>query len=364
MQRFGVGIVGCGNICGIYLKTCPRFENLQVISCSDLDLDRAKAAASEHNVSKAYSFEEMLADPEVDIVLNLTVPKVHAAINNAALDAGKHVYTEKPLGITRAEGKETIEKAKARGLRVGGAPDTFLGAGLQTCRKLIDDGCIGRPVSATAFMMGHGVEAWHPNPNFFYQKGGGPMLDMGPYYLTALTTLIGPVKRLCGLTSKAFEERINATESRRGEKIPVETPTHIAGLMEFAQGAVGTIVTSFDVWGHHTPLLEIHGTEGSLSVPDPNTFGGPVQYLKPGAHEWEEMPLTHPFAENTRGLGVADMAQAIAQDRPARASGDLCFHVLDIMESFADSSDSGQFVELTSGIERPAPMPLEVHGFE
>ncbi len=281
--------MGCGNICGIYFENCSHFENLKVVSCADLDLDRAKEKAKEHAVPKAYTVEDLIADPEVDIVINLTVPKAHAAINLAALEAGKHVYTEKPLGITRAEGRATMDMAKAKGLRVGGAPDTFLGAGLQTCRKLIDDGCIGKPVSATAFMMSHGVEDWHPNPGFFYQRGGGPMLDMGPYYLTALTTLLGPGHRIAGMTTKGLEERINNTDANRGEKIPVETPTHVTGLIEFKQGAVANIITSFDVWGANLPRIEIYGTEGSLSVPDPNTFGGPVKLLRPRTSEWEDM---------------------------------------------------------------------------
>lgn len=356
MKKLGVGIVGCGNISGIYFKNCKAFDNLRVVGCADLIGERARSASSEHGVP-AKAVDELIASPDVDIVLNLTIPKAHAEINRAALVGGKHVYAEKPLGVSRSEGKATIDLARLKGLRVGCAPDTFLGAGLQTCRKLIDDGAIGRPVSATAFMMCHGHEGWHPNPEFYYEAGGGPMLDMGPYYLTALVSLIGPIAKVSGMTSKAFEERVVGSTERKGTRFPVETMTHIAGLMEFENGAIGTIVTTFDVWAANVPLLEIHGTEGSLSVPDPNGFGGAVNLFRPGKGEWEEVRLSHPFEENSRGLGVADMAEAIEQGRGTRASGELAYHVLDAMEAFSDSYQEGRLVTLDSGVDRPAAMP-------
>jgi predicted dehydrogenase len=359
MSRIGIGVIGCGNISGIYLQNCRKFKNLEVVACADLIPNKAEDKAREHGVARACSVDELLADPSVGIVLNLTIPKAHAAVNIAALNAGKHVYAEKPLGITRDEGREVLALAKAKGLRVGGAPDTFLGAGLQTCRKLIDEGAIGKPVSATAFMLSHGVESWHPNPEFYYQPGGGPMLDMGPYYLTALVSMLGPIKRLCGMTNKALTQRVIRTEERFGERIPVETATHVAGLLEFEHGAIGTIVTSFDVWGSNMPLIEIHGTEGSLSVPDPNSFGGPVRLFSSSSGVWEDITLSHPFGENWRGLGVADMALAISEARQARASGELCYHVLDVMQAFGESSDAERFVEIEGGIERLAAMPLE-----
>ena len=291
-----------------------------------------------------------------------------------ALNAGKHVYLEKPLGVTRAEGKRILEVAAENGLKVGGAPDTFLGAGLQTCRKLIDDGAIGRPVSATAFMTCHGHESWHPDPEFYYQAGGGPMLDMGPYYLTALVSLIGPVKRIGGMTSKAFTERTIGSEPKRGTTFPVQVPTHVAGLMEFENGAVGTILTSFDIWSANLPIIEIYGTEGTLAVPDPNGFGGAVRLWRGkgsggvgesrGTGEWEDVPLTHGYAENSRGLGVADLASAVDKRRPIRASGELCYHVLDLMQGFHDSSLTGQLISITSGVERPAPMPTGLGSWE
>jgi predicted dehydrogenase len=250
-----------------------------------------------------------------------------------------------------------LDLAASRGLRVGGAPDTFLGAGLQTCRKLIDDGWIGTPVAATAFMLGRGPENWHPNPAFFYQPGAGPMFDMGPYYLTALVALLGPVRRVTGAARISFEERVVTAGQNYGMHIPVTTPTHVAGVMEFAAGPVATLVTSFDVWGANVPRIEIYGSEGSLSVPDPNTFGGPVRVHRYDG-EWGEVPLTHGFAENSRGLGVADMATAMRSGRPHRASGELAYHVLDLMHAFHDAAREGRHIELASTAARPAPFPL------
>ena len=276
---------------------------------------------------------ELLADPEIQIVVNLTRPDAHAEIALAALQAGKSVYNEKPLAVSREEAQRLLQAAQDKGLRVGCAPDTFLGAGLQTCRKLIDEGAIGEPVSAAAFFLNHGPEAWHPNPAFFYQPGGGPLFDVGPYYLTALVTLLGPVVRVAGAARISFPERTVGSGPNRGSKIPVRTPTHIAGLLEFASGALGTLFTSFDVWKSSLPPIEIYGSEGTLSAPDPNTFGGPVRLWRTRTEAWEEIPLLPGYAENTRSLGVADMAQAIQAGRPHRASGQLGYHVLDLMHA-------------------------------
>ncbi len=260
---------------------------------------------------------ELLADPEIEIVLNLTIPAAHAEVALAAIEAGKSVYNEKPLAVTREDGKRIVALARERNLRVGCAPDTFLGAGLQTCREVIDAGTIGEPVAATAFMLGHGPEGWHPDPDFYYQVGGGPMFDMGPYYLTALVSMLGPVRRVTGSARITSPERVIGSEPKRGQIIHVNTPTHLAGVMDFAQGAVGTLVTSFDVWGANVPRIEVYGTQGSLSVPDPNTFGGPVRLLRAGSKEWEEVPVTRPYAENSRGIGLADMATALRSGPPA-----------------------------------------------
>ena len=275
----------------------------------------------------------------------------------SALAAGKHVYNEKPLAVTGEDGRALLSAADKAGLRIGGAPDTFLGAGLQTCRKLIDDGWIGQPVAATAFMTCHGHESWHPDPEFYYKPGGGPMLDMGPYYLTALVALMGPVKRVTGSTRIPFPERLITSRPKSGTKITVEVPTHVAGVLDFAGGAVATIITSFDVWAANLPRIEIYGTEGSLSVPDPNGFAGPVRLRRAGDEQWADVPLTHPYAENSRGIGVADMACALRSGRDHRASGELACHVLDVMHAFQDASEQGRHVHPESTCRRPAPLP-------
>jgi len=352
-----VGVLGCGNISGIYLQAGRRFEAIEVVACADLDMARAEARAEEFGVPKACTTEELLADAEVEIVLNLTTPDAHAGVALAALEAGKHVYNEKPLAATRADGRRILDAARAAGLRVGCAPDTFLGGGIQTCRWLIDQGAIGRPVGCTAFMMSRGHETWHPAPEFFYKPGGGPMLDMGPYYLTALVSLIGPVRRVTGATTVSFPERVITSEPKRGQKIRVEVPTYVAGLMDFECGAVGAIITTYDVKAAELPLLQIFGSEGTLMVPNPNTFGGPVRIWRDSEGEWREVELTHGYTDNSRGLGVADMAQAIRSGRPHRASGELAFHVLDVMQAFHEASERGRHVELSSGCGRPAPLP-------
>lgn len=351
-----VGVIGCGTISGIYLQMAKRLRILDVQACADLYLERAQARATEFEIPRACSVEALLADPEIELVLNLTIPVAHAEIALAALEAGKHMYTEKPLAISRADAHRALDKANERGLRLGCAPDTFLGGGLQTCRKLIDDGWIGEPVAAVAFMMSRGPERWHPDPEFFYQRGAGPMLDMGPYYLTALASLLGPVRRVSGSARITFPERTITSQPRYGAAIPVTTPTHIAGVFDFASGLVGTIITSFDVWSSNLPRIEIYGTQGSLSVPDPNTFGGPVRVRRAGAEAWSELPLTHGYTENSRGIGLAEMAYALRAGRPHRANGDLAYHVLDVMQAFEESSEQGQHIEITSHCARPAPL--------
>lgn len=351
-----VGVIGCGAISGIYLQNAPRFGNIEISAVADLMPERAQAKAAEYNIPKACSVEELLADPEIEIVLNLTTPNGHAGIGMAALNAGKSVYNEKPLTISREDGQALLALAQQKGLLVGGAPDTFLGAGLQTCRQLIDDGVIGEPVAATAFMMGHGHESWHPDPEFYYQVGGGPMFDMGPYYLTALTTLMGGVAAVSGSARITFPTRTITSQKKYGALIKVDVPTHVAGLLHFATGAIGTIIMSFDVWRANLPFIEIYGSEGTLSVPDPNTFGGAVRVYKPGK-DWEEISLTRPFADNSRGLGVADLARALREGGAARASGALCYHVLDIMHAVHDASSQRRVVDLSSTIERPEPLP-------
>lgn len=358
MDKVKVGIIGCGKISGIYMENCQKFEILDLAACADMDPDRAAEQAAKYGIPLVYTVDQLLEDPEIVIVINLTIPAAHAAITLRALEAGKHVYAEKPLTVTREEGRKVLEVAKAKGLLVGSAPETFLGAGIQTALKLIEDGVIGRPVAATAFMLGRGHEHWHPDPEFYYAAGGGPMFDMGPYYLTALVQLLGPIRTVAGMTGKALEERIITSEKKAGQKIPVDIPTHVAGTLQFSNGAIATLITSFDVFGgSELPPIEIYGTEGTLQVPDPNTFGGIVRYRKTGENEWCEQPLLPGYDQNTRGIGPADMAYAICSGRPHRASGELAYHVLEAMWAFHDSSDAQRFYEMESTCVRPAPLP-------
>ena len=351
-----IGIIGCGNISGIYLEKSQTFKALEVAGCADLIHERAVSQGEKFGVA-ARSIGDLLNDPEVKIIVNLTVPNAHASVAFQALEAGKSVYNEKPLAITREDAQKILKLAEKKSLRVGCAPDTFLGAGLQTCRNLIDQGIIGEPVAATAFMLCHGHESWHPSPEFYYEIGGGPMFDMGPYYLTAMIHLLGAVKRVCGSARITFPERTITSQPKDGKKVTVDVPTHVAGIMDFENGAVGTIITSFDTWAHSLPCIEIYGSEGTMRVPDPNGFGGKVEIWKPERKEWEPVALTHGYAENTRSLGVADMATAIEIGRKHRASGALAYHVLDIMHAFHDASDTSQYISLTSQVERPAAFP-------
>jgi predicted dehydrogenase len=358
MNKVKIGVIGCGAISGAYLGVCRKFDILETAACADLDIKRARSKASEFGVPKACSVKSLLADPEIKIVLNLTIPLAHAQVALAALKAGKCVHNEKPLAVTRKDGLALVETAKKKKLRVGCAPDTFLGAGIQTCIKLINDGWIGRPIGATAFMTCHGHESWHPDPEFYYKHGGGPMFDMGPYYLTALVAMLGPVSRVSGCAKKTFPTRTITSAKKFGKTIDVEVPTHVAGMLEFVNGSIGTILTSFDVWAAELPRIEIYGTEGSLSVPDPNGFGGTIRIKRAGAAEWTNVPHSHGYAENTRGIGVADMATAIRSGRPHRTSGDLGLHVLDIMLAIHESSERGQRIDLTTSCDRPAPLPM------
>lgn len=362
MARLKAAIIGVGNISKIYLKnlTTVFADRVHLLGCADMVPERAAAATDEWHLPRSYSTPaELLADDEVELVINLTIPRAHYEVCAAAVEAGKHVYVEKPLCIELDEAKRLREQANKNGVRVGGAPDTFLGAGIQTCRKLIDDGWIGRPVAATAFMTNHGHESWHPAPEFYYKKGGGPMFDMGPYYLTALVNLVGPVERVSGATRISFEKRTITSEPLHGTVIDVDVPTHVVGTLEFAGGAVGTIITSFDVWAANLPRIEIYGTEGSLSVPDPNGFGGPVRIKRPGDDQWYEIPLTHPYRENSRGLGVADLADAILSGRPHRASDELTGHVLEIMHGIHIAADSGSRYTLSQPGIRPEALPRD-----
>lgn len=364
-EKIRVGMVGCGCISGAYIKGAGMFDVLDLVACADLDMDLARKTAEENGIPKACTYEEMLADDSVDMVLNLTTPQAHASLNKMALDAGKHVYVEKPFALSREDGKEVLELAKKKGLRVGCAPDTFLGAGIQTCRKILDDGWIGEPTAAVAFLACPGHEGWHPKPDFYYLKGGGPMLDMGPYYLTALVNLLGPVAEICGVTKKTHDTRYAMNGEGAPRPMGVEINTHQTACLRFVNGVAGTLITSFDVQKHNLPRIEIYGTQGTLVVPDPNTFGGPISLFQVNNKEkgWQEMPLITPYFENSRSIGAADMACAILNKRPHRVSGDLAHHVLDCMLAVDESSENSRYVKLESMVDRPAPLPLGVrHG--
>ena len=356
MQTLNVGLIGTGNIAPAYIEGCAPFDVIKITACADILTERAQAFAAEHGLI-ACSVDDLLARDDIDIVVNLTIPAAHARVSLQIIKAGKHAYSEKALAVSRDEGKKIVNAAKAAGLRLGCAPDTFLGGGLQTARKAIDDGLIGAPVAATAVFMAHGPESWHPNPGIFYQKGAGPLFDMGPYYLTALVHLMGAVARVSASARKSFPERIATSEALMGARLPVEVNTHVAGTLEFASGAIASVITSFDVWGHQLPWIEIHGADGSLSLPDPNVFDGIVRVMKGGARDWVEVPLAHAFKIG-RGTGVADMAYAIQSGRPHRASGDLAFHVLDIMCALEESAAQGRRIALESRVEQPQALPV------
>nr|AGU11638.1 Oxidoreductase family, NAD-binding Rossmann fold [uncultured organism] len=355
METLGIGIIGCGNISSAYLKAMQSFPVLDIRGIADLNADLAEQRAREFGL-RARSIDDLLGDPEIQLIVNLTVPKAHVAVGLQALAHGKHTYSEKPLGVTFDEGRKLAETARAAGLRIGAAPDTFLGGAHQTARSIMDSGVLGIPVGGTATFMCPGHERWHPNPDFYYEAGGGPMLDMGPYYITDLVNLLGPVARVAGFAIAPRSTRTITSEPRSGETIAVHVPTHVTGMMAFASGAVVQIGMSFDIAGHRHVPLEVYGTEGTLIVPDPNHFGGTIELLKKGG-SFEPQPTTEPYADgNYRSLGVADMAHAILADRPHRASGDLALHVLEVMEAFGKASESGTTVTMVTCPERPAPL--------
>lgn len=355
-NQIGVGIIGCGKISQAYFNGAKTFEALKIVACADLNESVAKAKAEE-NGCKALSIEALLTDPDIQLVINLTIPAAHGKVSTAILNAGKHVYCEKPLTIDLKEAREVLALAESKGLLVGCAPDTFFGSGIQTSREIVDSDKLGRITSGTVFMLSSGVESWHPNPGFYYLVGGGPVLDMAPYYLTALVNFLGPVKSVSAVTSKSQTERLATCKERDGERLPVEVNTHASGTLLFHSGAVITAVFSFDVVkADHSPI-QLYGLDGSIKVPDPNTFGGPVASFIRGDEEWTDHKLNRPYADNMRGIGAADMARAILTGRPHRASGALACHVLEVMQAFDRSSQTGTAIEILSRPDRPAALP-------
>lgn len=350
-----VGVIGTGYISRTYLAHAADF-GLEVVAVADLVPERARSAAAEHGVAGVSTVDELPRRADVDVVLNLTVPAAHAEVTGAAIEAGRHVYVEKPLAVWREDGLRLVEAAADAGVRIGVAPDTFLGDGIQTCRRLIDAGAIGEPIGGAVVMACHGHESWHPSPEFYYQAGGGPLMDMGPYYITALISLLGPVRRVAAASGASLAERTIGSGPRAGTRFPVEVPTHIAGTLEFASGAIVSLLMTFDVWATRLPRFELFGTEGSLDGPDPNTFGGPVQVWRTSRGEWEPAPLHQSGRPQSRGLGLAEMMAAIADGRPHRASGELGLHVLDVMHGLMESAEQGRHVTMSTSCARPEPI--------
>jgi predicted dehydrogenase len=358
MSTVKIAMIGTGAISGIYLKNITgMFREIELIGVCDLVREKAEKAKAEYNVPKIYdTMHDAFADPEVDIVLNLTRPYEHLEVSKAALLAGKHVYSEKPLGATYEEGKELVALAEKKGLMLGGAPDTFLGAGIQTCRKLIDDGFIGDPVGSACFMICRGHESWHPDPEFYYKFGGGPMMDMGPYYISALVNLLGGIKAVTGVARKSFPQRTITSQPYYGTVVDVDVNTHVTGILEFESGAIGTIFTTFDAFYKGQARFEVYGSKGTLIVPDPNHFGGPIQLLRPEQGDYADMPLLFGYKDNSRALGLADMAKALQTKRDFRASYKQTLHVLEILTSFDKTSASGARYDVETKYTRGAPM--------
>lgn len=375
MKTCKIGLVGCGRISDIYLTNIAAFQGVEVVACASLDLEESSAKAAQFQIPKACLVEDILADSEIDCILNLTIPAAHADITLRALEAGKHVYSEKPFVTNRDDGLKILSLARQKQLMVGNAPDTFLGGRWQTCRKLIDDGIIGKPTGVAAFVGTHGVERHHPNPDFYYQVGGGPLLDLGPYYLTAMVFLLGPIATVSGMARKTFSERMIENGSRFGEMMTVDVDTHSQSMLAFESGVIGSMTMSFDIWDSEMPRFEIYGETGTISIIDPdpvhgaNIFDGEVLYRTKEMSRWSHQPrptdrgdwrvADNPFGfnYNARGVGLLDMAHAIAEGREARASAELSFHVFDVMDAILTSCETGQQVRIDSWCQRPDPLP-------
>ena len=357
MRRIHAGIIGCGVISEIYLKNLrDRFHSIQVDCCADTDPARAGLRAGQFGI-QAVSPDALLKDPELEMVINLTNPAAHTGVIMDALRAGKHVFTEKPLALTNADADMILRESTARGLLVGCAPDTLLGAGLQTSLFALRSGWIGRPLSATAFWSSRGHERWHTSPLFYYQHGGGPHLDMGPYYISALILLLGPVRAVHAVSRRAFSERVYGAGGHAGESFPVDVDTHYSALLEMAGGAAVDLMLSFDVWATRLPHMEIYGTGGTLSVPDPNTFDGPVELYTPASDRFETLPLVNPFRENARGIGASEMARCIAEGRSDHTAGiRMARHALEVMLAIDESARTGRTVVCTTECPQPAPL--------
>lgn len=372
MAKLGVGIVGCGNISTIYMHNMPKFRNLKLVACADLRPEAAQAQAAQFGI-EALSIEALLARPDIQIIVNLTTPSAHYGVSHAALSAGKHVFGEKPITVEANDAATLVAEASRRDLKLGCAPDTFLGGGGRTAREFVDTGRIGKVLYGTCFLMSHGMEHWHPDPTFFFKPGGGPILDMGPYYLAALINLLGPVASVQGRASAGFANRLVTSKGpMNGKTIAVETPTTVMSLLHFESGADIIFAMSWDVWKHGHPPIELYGTEGSLRVPDPNFFGGVVQYTEKGG-DWisvtaDDRPFGKPnwrspnWADhipnqaNYRCLGIAELASAVLRGTPHRSSGALASHALEVKHAILKAGAEGGEIAVRSRVERPAPL--------
>lgn len=386
MKKYNIGVIGIGDISDVYIKNLQKYnDDVVVLGCASRGLEKAKAKAEIYHIPRCYaSGDGVIADPDIDIILNLTIPEMHFYYNKKALEAGKHVYSEKPLASTFEQGKELLEIAQGKNLYVGCAPDTFMGGRLQTYKKLIDNGTLGKVFGATVTSVGHGGEWFHPNPDFFYQPGAGPLYDIGPYYMTALLSVLGPVKRVSAMSTTAESKRIIESLPRKGEVINVspEVATHVVSNLEFKCGTIATVIMSFDVWDSELPRMEIYGTKGTLTMqePDPcdgpNLFGGEVLLRNRDNYRWKELPrnqedlqkpwmkipVTHDHnsvshAENSRGIGLIDMAQAIREKSAARASGAMALHSLEVMEGIIRAAKERHEMEMTTEFSVPEILP-------
>ena len=375
MKPLKIGVIGCGRISDIYFKTLNQFKIVDIVACASLNLEESRAKAEKYGIPETCTPEEIFADPDIEAVLNLTIPAAHAEVSLKALSMGKHVYSEKPLVADLADGRRVLDLAARNGLMVGNAPDTFLGGRWQTVRKLIDSGAIGKPLAAATFVGTHGTERHNPNPDFYYQVGGGPMLDLGPYYLTALVFCLGPMKRVAGMSNRGFSRRMIENGPRNGEWMQVEVDTHVQGMLEFESGAIGSITMSFDVWDSEMPRFEIYGESGTICIPDPdpvhgaNLFQGEVWYRTRDCSRWTHQPRppgrdnwliaenTHAHNQDSRGLGLVDLAYAVREGRAPRTSGKMAFHVLEAMMGILNAPEGGQFVDLASRCDRPDILP-------
>ena len=375
-ETFRIGLIGTGRISDIYLHNCAKFNELEIVACGSMDMAESEAKAKAFDIPNVATPDEIIASDTIDCILNLTIPSAHYPISYAALEAGKHIYTEKPFATNLVEAARLLNLAKQKNLKIGNAPDTFLGGRWQTARTLIDEGKIGDIVGFQAHVGTRGVERHHPNPDFYYQKGGGPLFDLGPYYLTALVFLLGPIARVSGLGRRTFDKRQIENGARNGQWMDVEVNTHSLSMLEFESGAIGTMMMSFDIWDSEVPRLEIYGTEGTICIPDldpvhgANIFGGPVWYRTRQTSRWEFQPRPtdrpeqwleatnyHNYNDNERGIGLCDLYHAILEGREPRASGALAYHVLEAMLAIEQAEDTGQFMTVKSHCHSPTPLP-------